>query len=141
MGSQGSSSEYDFVWQIYFFPININNNNWVLVVAKIETKKLRYNDTYHGDGGRYVCSMVEAYFSMEWDSLVSSSEHQLNTNGTLVYDSHHTPYQHDSFSCGVFILAKIEEVIKGLPLELTEADMQETYRKYSAGELFLESDN
>ena len=106
-----------------FFPININNNHWVLVVAETETRKIKFYDTYHGNEGRYYGELVAEYLRMECDE-------------TFVYEEYHyTPPQRDSYSCGVFILAEIEAIIEGAPLDFNEGEMQVTYRQYLAGEL------
>lgn len=45
------------------------------------------------------------------------------------------PKQMDGYSCGLFVLAFIESIVDGVPMQFVELDMQRGYRQYVANEL------
>ncbi len=46
-----------FEGRYVFFPINQENSHWVLVVADVPNRQLRYFDSQQGNGAEYYCNL------------------------------------------------------------------------------------
>ena len=123
-----------------FVPINQEGQHWVLVVGDIPTRTLWFLDPYqwlrasHQTGAKeYYCSVIKEYLEME----CRLNDEVIGEIKWVISDSEWDllPKQMDGYSCGLFVLAFIESIVDGVPMQFVELDMQRGYRQYVANEL------
>lgn len=122
-GRMAATPHYLFDGRFIFFPINQEDSHYVLVVADVIHKQLKFYYTTQYP--------VQKYNSFQATPLDAPG---IDWDITMV-ENDHVPYQQNGYSCGPFIMAIMESDSGGLPLTFTEQDMQQTYRKYIAWQL------
>ena len=116
-----------------FFPLNVGNVHWNLLVVFVQEKKICYYDSKHGDGKRYLEAL------MQWVEDIgqnpnNNNQHKVHVdkkNWTLLNVSGDDfPYQTNEFDCGIFVCMFSDFLTDGLPLnELSENDMKHYRQK------------
>ena len=105
----------DFV----FFPLNVNNNHWVLVAASPPTKTIAYYDSMNHDGSDSR-TMVGTYLSKIHEVLEGAA---LDLSAWKSLDVRDIPQQDNGFDCGVFVCQYVERLSRRAPLDFTQSDM------------------
>ena len=104
-----------------FFPCNINNNHWCLVVAFMQEKRIQFYDSSGRDGMNYLEGIMN-YLKDEWrakkDSQLPESD-----RWKLVNNTDDTPQQENDFDYGVFICMFAEILSYGRPLSFSQHDV------------------
>ena len=108
-----------FQMDLVFFPLNVNNNHWVLVSASLATKTIEYYDSMNNDGTESR-KMVAIYLSQLHQVLHGNA---LDLNEWDSIDRHDIPQQENGFDCGVFVCQFAERLSRRAPFDFTQADM------------------
>ncbi|EGB02512.1 hypothetical protein AURANDRAFT_35184, partial [Aureococcus anophagefferens] len=102
-----------------FFPVNIVDTHWTLVMADLERKELAYFDGYGDDGESYLRG-IRQYLRDEHEAEKGVP---LPDEFTFVDTLSVTPVQRDANSCGVFVAFYANYLSLGLPLNFSQADI------------------
>ncbi|KAH8070918.1 hypothetical protein JL721_4835 [Aureococcus anophagefferens] len=102
-----------------FFPVNIVDTHWTLVMADLERKELAYFDGYGDDGESYLRG-IRQYLRDEHEAEKGVP---LSDEFTFVDTLSVTPVQRDANSCGVFVAFYANYLSLGLPLNFSQADI------------------
>ncbi len=105
-----------------FFPINLNNNHWVLAVAHIVSKTIVYYDSFAGNGVPHLRNLLK-WLADEYDDkkkmLLDTSE------WILIGHSSDVPRQENGFDCGMFALTCADYLSDDLPLRYSQQEMRQ----------------
>jgi len=97
-----------------FFPINIANNHWVLVVAYIQKKQVRFYDSFHSTGKKY----VDAVFKWLQDEHLAKKGVPMDLTGwEVIAQDSDVPRQLNGSDCGVFVTIACDFISEDLPLD------------------------
>lgn len=108
-----------------FFPVNIANNHWVLVVAHVMKKKVVFYDSFHSSGKKY----VDAVYRWLQDEHKAKKGTEMDCNGWEVIPRDDTvPRQLNGSDCGVFVVIASDFISDDLPLEYDQ-DIVTSWRK------------
>ena len=111
-----------------FFPINIHNQHWTLLVLFDQQKKICYYDSMTGDGQRYLDAI------MEWvkDTGQYSTKPQVHVE-KKEWDLIHVsdlPQQGNGYDCGMFLCMFSDFLSDDVPLNVfSQADMEHFRQK------------
>ena len=84
------SNKFDiFGFEKVFFPINIMDSHWVLVIALMQQKRILYRDAVGGNGQKYTKAIMMRYLGDKMFAqlgVVMTQERKRNKpNGTCIY--------------------------------------------------------
>jgi sentrin-specific protease 1 len=101
-----------FTMDKIFFPINIENQHWTMLVVNIKSRRILYFDSLYGDGLRY-CEAIQFWLNeLEMEEGWLQEQYEFRSHGR---DSG-TPCQTDGTSCGVFSLLCADFMSDDLPI-------------------------
>jgi len=110
-----------------FFPVNIANTHWTLIVAFMRTKRILYLDSLFGDGRRYLNAVFD-WIKDEGLERERRNRTVIKVNRTewaLIDGVEGMPSQTNGFDCAVFVCVNADFVSDDIPLvgAYTQADM------------------
>ena len=107
-----------------FFPINIFDTHWVLVIALMQERRILFRDALGNEGRKYVCAVFE-YVMEEMQARkghVMSKEEQ--DEWVLEFEvPGDSPKQDNGFDCGMFVCMYADYMLQDLPEQFTQQDM------------------
>jgi len=116
----GDQTLFDF--EMVFFPVNISNSHWTLVVAYPQRKLVQYYDSMRGGGETYTKSVFAFLQDEHWEkygsALPDMGEWRIVENNPL-----ENPQQDNGSDCGVFVCLAVSFLAEGLPLEYEPSDI------------------
>lgn len=125
-----------------FFPININNTHWTLLVFFMLSKELHYYDSMNGDGLRYL------QCGLRWlsDEVLDKRQITLNTNDWRCFHKEPgIPQQNNDYDCGVFVIMCARALAYNQPLTSYNQEDMPQYRlmigRHILRESLLDSNN
>ena len=115
-----------FDYKKIFFPVNINNYHWVLVIINLNAKSIGYLDSMgNSDSYGYMDDLLQWLY----DEAIAKSLDPLNkAEWKLTNFSNIIPRQHESLDCGAFVIVAAHFIWKGKPLHYSQNDMND-YRE------------
>ena len=84
-----------------FFPINISNMHWTLIVVFMSAKEIHYYDSMSGNGEKYLQGLKKW---LEDESLDKKKVAYDTSDWTLHQQEKHIPQQTNGVDCGMFSL-------------------------------------
>ena len=115
-----------FSLEKFVVPINIGNGHWTCAVIHMNAKKVAYYDSLNGRGKKYMKALFN-YVKEEWrrihnTELPCSDEWSMTTVAC--------PHQRNGYDCGVFVCFYARCLRMGLPMSLTQRDINDYGRQY-----------
>ena len=98
-----------------FIPINIRNTHWVLAVVYVNEKRICYYDSLISEDKTYRDLYFHSILRWLHDVALLKSYH-FNQNDWELEEQTNIPQQHNSFDCGMFVLAYCVFIAKDLDL-------------------------
>jgi sentrin-specific protease 1 len=125
------SKKFDvFAMNKVYFPVNISNTHWTLLVIYVQQKRIHYYDSMSGSGRRYLEG------ALRWlvdEALYKKSIRDYDVSDwTLVDREPHVPQQINGFDCGVFTIMCADFLSDTLPLNYSQEDVSFFRRKIAA---------
>jgi len=111
-----------FARRAVFFPINVGNTHWTLVVADMRKRTLTYYDSL-GGAGTACLELIERYLKDEYEEK-KGEPHPFAW--TLVSAGRSTPQQDNGVDCGVFSVALLNVLHRAFELDV-EPDLAGTF--------------
>lgn len=110
-----------FSFEKVFFPINISNNHWVLVIVLMQQKRILYRDALRNDGKEYT-SVTMMYLV---DEMQDKRNEVINTAEWDVQEISpaDSPQQKNGFDCGMFVCMYADYMLQDLPEQFSQKDM------------------
>jgi Ulp1 family protease len=106
-----------------FFPANIANQHWALVVVDIVRKTIAYYDSLGGDGADFLAlTMIFVKGEAGGNTKYGKPSVHFNEGGWRCYNAL-TPKQVNSYDCGIFVLTCIDLLSLDIPLLFAQADI------------------
>jgi sentrin-specific protease 1 len=101
------------------FPINVTDQHWMMVVASMEEKRIRFYDSMGSTSSykKYV-HWVKLYLQEEY-----KDKHRQDLTGWPDGKYCQTPTQENGYDCGVFVCAFTEHILFDKPIEFTQKDI------------------
>ena len=103
-----------------FFPVNIQNYHWTLIVVDLERKTIQYFDSCYGDGSEYI-NVVKRYLLDKWKLVYKDDIEKLqefesfeNSQWEIINFPPNVPQQGDTQNCGVFLCLFADRISEGL---------------------------
>lgn len=111
-----------------FFPINISNSHWTLLVIWMDEKKIVYYDSMSGSGSVYLKS------AQQWlsDESLDKKGATFDTSLWTLEVASDVPQQQNGFDCGMFALMCADFLTDDLPLSYSQENMS-LFRKLVCG--------
>ena len=108
-----------FLLDKVFIPINVGNSHWVLLVAYIKLKKIKYYDSMGRDGKVYVDAV------MRWlqDIALHQYKFYIDVDHWSLDVEDHCPRQLNGYDCGVFTIVCVDHLAAGLDLNYSQSQM------------------
>jgi sentrin-specific protease 1 len=109
-----------FSYDKIFFPINIRNFHWTLLVVYVQEREIIYYDSMNGAGGIYLKRF------MQWvkDEAREKKGMAIDENDwTLRSQLRSVPQQNNGCDCGVFSIICADFISDDLPLSYSQDDM------------------
>jgi len=113
-----------------FFPINIADSHWVLVIALMQQKRILYRDALGGNGQKYTSAIMQ-YLGDEMREklgIVMTQEEQAQWNVQPIPPAD-SPQQQNGFDCGMFVCMYADYMLQDLPELFSQQDMPMLRRK------------
>ena len=112
-----------------FFPVNINNAHWALIVIHVIQQEIHYYDSNYTSTGKIFLDFIFKWLADE----VKDKKLSINTSKDewLLLDDKdltNVPKQDNSYDCGVFTLVAADFISQNKPLSYSQKEMTE-YRK------------
>jgi len=117
-----------FALEEIYFPINISNRHWVLVVANMIRKTLEYFDSMPGTGESYlepILTWIVDEAQLRKGTVIQRSSWTLDARKQC-------PQQTNTVDCGVFVIACADYTSDHLPLSYKQRDMPILRQKIAA---------
>ena len=97
-----------------FFPINISQSHWILVVVYMKSKKIQFYDSMKGEHRNY----LNAIFQYLKDKHLARKGTRLQDEikWQLIPTTNETPLQHNGVDCGVYVCTFANLISMDLPL-------------------------
>ena len=107
-----------------FFPINVNGTHWTLAVVYIQTKKVIYYCSMHGNGARYLVGLKK------WlqDTYIQFGVEEENWSLWSFTEDSTCPRQTDGYNCGVFVCMFCDFLSDNLCLNFSSSDVKVYFR-------------
>ena len=102
-----------FLLDKIFFPINISNTHWVLAVAFMTDRVIKYYDSMGGNGTYYLTELKN-YLQQEWVRLGNVAHAFPDCKLENVEGA---PRQENSWDCGLFVCFAMNLIAKNVPLD------------------------
>lgn len=103
-----------------FFPVNIGDSHWTMVVAHLKEERIQYYDSMSGDGTPYLRA-IQQYVR---DESAKQLGEAIDTSGwALVQSQPDMPQQRNGSDCGAFACTTALFLSEGLDLLFSQDDM------------------
>mmetsp|Transcript_37445 Transcript_37445/g.69723 ORF Transcript_37445/g.69723 Transcript_37445/m.69723 type:complete len:183 (+) Transcript_37445:1-549(+) len=122
------SKKFDiFTKEKVFFPVNISNTHWTMMVAFIQQKRIVYYDSMGGRGARY----TEAILRYLNDDSLDKRKHAIDTDEWTLDATGKAgaPQQQNGYDCGMFSTMYADFITDDLPFEFSQDDIAGYRRK------------
>jgi Ulp1 family protease len=109
-----------FSYDKIFFPINIRNKHWTLLVVYVQESEIIYYDSINGAGDTYLKRF------MQWVKDESREKNGMTideNDWTLRSQLNCVPQQNNGCDCGVFSIICADFISDDLPLSYSQNDM------------------
>jgi Ulp1 family protease len=113
--SKGKINIFNF--KRLYFPINIKNIHWTLIVIDMENKSIVYYDSFHGDGSR-LFTLAQQFLEQE----AERQQEELKFEEWQTINAKDNPVQQDGTECGVHVLIITDHMSDNLPLDYSAED-------------------
>ena len=129
-----------FSKRFFFFPLNVNSNHWILMVASIETKEVFIVDSKNSTGRlssySYLVSILLKYF--QYKSTLPDSGFLFNEKEWSI-KSLPCAEQKDGSSCGIFTFLNAAKLMKQIHenTNVKISCVESPLREYTREELLL----
>lgn len=111
-----------------FFPVNIRNKHWVLVVAYMKESRIVYLDSCGGKGNNVYTTAVKRYIAQD---TLTKYKIVVDTRTWIVDDFYSMRMkwglhmQTNDFDCGMFVIMYVDYILDNLNPNFTEMDLIE----------------
>lgn len=107
-----------FALRRIYFPININNNHWTMIVLYMEQRQIHYYDSMGGSGRKYIAAltrwMKDEALSKKGVADYDTSDFELIDHGCSI------PQQKNGFDCGAFSCLFADFDTDDLPFDFSQ---------------------
>ena len=99
-----------------FYPINIRNSHWTLVIVLIQKKLIVYRDAL-GNSGRLYTNAIKEYIFDEWHYRkgIPMTQVQMDEWVEVPMPPVDSPQQENGFDCGMFVCMYADYMLNNLP--------------------------
>ena len=111
-----------------FFPINIADSHWVLVIALMQQKCILYRDAMGGNGQKYTSAIMQ-YLGDEMRAKRGEEMNQAQWEVQSVPPAE-SPMQENGFDCGMFVCMSADYMLQDLPERFGQQDMPMLRKKF-----------
>ena len=110
-----------------FFPVNLSNTHWTLLVADMQRRELTYVDSMGGRGAKYTSALLRY---LKEEHLDKKKCELPDAAGWTVVPGSSTgcPQQANGIDCGVFTIVAADHLSERLPLNYSQADITSWWR-------------
>ena len=123
-----------FSFKKLFFPVNINNSHWVLLVIDIENKFIGYYDSMGNEDSH---GNMEVLFRWMVEEAIDKNKDKINGHEwRLINYSRSIPLQTNGFDCGTFVIVAAHFLCVGQLLNYSQDDMNSYREKIGNSILF-----
>jgi Ulp1 family protease len=107
-----------------FFPVNILDAHWTLVIALMQEKRILYRDSF-GNGGHIYTDAIKRYIVDEMREKRGHTMTQAEQDEWVVepLPPVHSPRQNNGFDCGTFVCMYADFLLQNLPEQFSQEDM------------------
>ena len=107
-----------------FYPINIRNSHWTLVIVLIQKKLIVYRDAL-GNSGRLYTNAIKEYIFDEWQYRkgIPMTQVQMDEWVEVPMPPVDSPQQENGFDCGMFVCMYADYMLNNLPELFSQNDM------------------
>ena len=107
-----------------FYPINIRNSHWTLVIVLIQKKLIVYRDAL-GNSGRLYTNAIKEYIFDEWHYRkgIPMTQVQMDEWVEVPMPPVDSPQQENGFDCGMFVCMYADYMLNNLPELFSQNDM------------------
>jgi sentrin-specific protease 1 len=111
--------------ELVLFPINVDQNHWVLGVAHMRERRLEIWDSLHGRHNACL-KAIRRYLS---DELLRKHGERVEPRAWQV--SHHEggPRQRNGYDCGMFVCATARCLMLGVPVDLMQEQVAQVRQR------------
>ena len=119
------SKSFDiFDMEKIFFPINISNHHWVLVIALMQERRIIFRDALGAEGQKYVCVVfgyiIEEMKTRKGHVMLQEEQDEWVLEFEVPGDS---PRQDNGFDCGMFVCMYADYMLQDLPEQFNQQNM------------------
>ena len=113
-----------------FFPINIGNTHWTLLVLFVQEKKICYYDSMSGRGNRYLNAIMQWLEDVGQNPINNIQEKvHVDREGWTLLNVEGLPQQDNGFDCAMFLCMYSDFITDDLPLDGISQNDMEHYRQ------------
>ena len=113
-----------------FFPINIGNQHWTLLVLFVQEKKICYYDSMSGRGNRYLNAIMQWLEDVGQNPINNIQEKvHVDREGWTLLNVEGLPQQDNGFDCAMFLCMYSDFITDDLPLDGISQNDMEHYRQ------------
>jgi sentrin-specific protease 1 len=107
-----------------FYPININDAHWALVIVLIREKIILYRDAL-GNLGQFYTNAIKKYIFDEWKCTkgIPMTQVQMDEWVEKPIPPYDSPKQGNGFDCGMFVCMYADYMLNNLPERFSQNDM------------------
>lgn len=121
------------IYRRLYFPININNQHWTLVVVDLQSDDrvtLRYYDSMGSPGHGYL-DTIERLLQDNWRDMRQTDElPRWLQQCPRILGSRDTPQQENGCDCGVFVTCTVDHLRQDLPVDFTQQMLIDSQYRY-----------
>jgi len=119
-----------FKKSMLYFPINISNTHWTLLIVFMQMKQIHYYDSKRGKGSKYLKAIKRWIMD---EAIYKKKISDYNMSEWNVFDCEsNVPLQENDVDCGVFALLCADFISDRLPLSYTQGEICFFRRKIAA---------
>jgi sentrin-specific protease 1 len=113
-----------------FFPINIADSHWVLVIALMQQKCILYRDAMGGNGQKYTSAIMQYLGDEMREKLgVMMTKAECDLWHVQLIPPAESPQQQNGYDCGMFVCMYADYMLQDLPEQFSQQDMPMLRRK------------
>ena len=113
-----------------FFPINIFNSHWVLVIALMQQKRILYRDALKRKGEQYTAAIMKYLCDEALNKLgLAMTQEEQDLWDVQPFPPLKSPQQQNGFDCGMFVCMYADYMLQDLPEQFGQQDMPMLRRK------------
>ena len=115
-----------------FYPINIKDAHWALVIVLIQKKRIVYRDSM-GISGQFYTNAIKQYIFDEWHRRngMPMTQVQMDEWVEMSMPPIDLPQQKNGFDCGMFVCMYADYMLNNLPELFSQNDMPLLRKKYA----------